>query len=211
LELTGHYVAYRKLVSPSRQPLLPGEAFRLYAIASSYPHNLANEVALEPVQDGVYDCRRGSNVIRVIVAGQLARAAHNAPLHLFSARAEGVGYGVRHYRQRSTDTSTLLQQLFYGYEREGTLMPYTMQDFRRDFAKERFKELSTQERLEWLALLSARERRELLAGLPVAQQREFLAGLPAEQRRELLSGLPVDEFLEMIPRKDIEKFLKRRK
>src|SRR5947207_1123186 len=83
MELTGHYVNYRKQVSAARQQQLPAEAFRLYAISSSYPHNLANEVPLEQLQDGVYDCRRGTNAIRIIVAGQLPQAAHNAPLHLF--------------------------------------------------------------------------------------------------------------------------------
>src|SRR5262245_55313839 len=43
-ELTGHYVNYRKQVSPSFQDLLPEEAFRLYAICARYPHNLAGQV-----------------------------------------------------------------------------------------------------------------------------------------------------------------------
>src|SRR5262245_23148586 len=61
MELTGHYVNYRKQVSAARQQLLPAEVFRLYAVCSSYPHNLAHEVALARLGEGVYDCRRGSN------------------------------------------------------------------------------------------------------------------------------------------------------
>jgi hypothetical protein len=210
MELTGHYVNYRKQVSPPAQ-LLPAAAFRLYAISSSYPHNLANEVALQPLREGVYDCRRGSNQIRVIVAGKLSRAAHNAPLHLFSASVEQIGYGARHYQQRSPNTSTVLQQLFQGYDREGVVMPYTMQDFQRDYAKEHFKDLTTQERLECLGRLSAAERRELLAGLPLAERRGLLAELPVAERRKLLASLPAEELLELLPRKAIEQFLKRRK
>jgi hypothetical protein len=199
MELTGHFVNYRKQVSPARRPLLPLEAFRLYAVCSSYPHNLANEVRLEPVQAGVYDCRRGTNVIRVMVGGQLPPEPHNAPLHLFSASKAGVAYGARHYPQCSPDTSTVLQQLFRGYGREGVIMPYTMQDFRKDYAKEHFKDLTLE------------DQREVLAGLPAASRQAILAGFPATDRRALLAGLPVEDILQLLPRKDIEKFLKRRK
>src|SRR5271170_309088 len=40
-ELTGHYVNYRKQVSPSMQDLLPEEQFRLYAVSARFPQNLA--------------------------------------------------------------------------------------------------------------------------------------------------------------------------
>ena len=40
-ELVGHYVAYRKLVSPSPSELLPEDRFRLYAVCARFPHNLS--------------------------------------------------------------------------------------------------------------------------------------------------------------------------
>jgi hypothetical protein len=85
-ELLGHYVAYRKLVSPSPSALLPEDGFRLYAVVARFPHNLAGHER----QAGVYDCRWGLDVVRVVVAGELPREAHNAPLHLFSASPELV-------------------------------------------------------------------------------------------------------------------------
>src|SRR6266851_5536922 len=51
-ELTGHYVNYRKQVSPSLKSLLPEEEFRLYAVCSRYPNNLAGVVDLKTVQTG---------------------------------------------------------------------------------------------------------------------------------------------------------------
>src|SRR5262249_33482605 len=122
-ELTGHYVNYRKQLGPEKGPLLPEGDFRLYAVCSRYPHNLANEGPWERLQEGVYRCRRGTDVIRVVVAGQLPKAEHNAMLHLFSASAERVAYGAGSYRQRSEQTSTLLDRLFEGYQREGIAMP----------------------------------------------------------------------------------------
>jgi len=147
-ELTGHYVNYRKQVSPSLKSLLPEEQFRLYAVCSRYPHNLASAIDLMTARAGVYDCRRGTDVIRIIVAHELPRTDNNALLHLLSASPDQVRYGAEHYEQHSPDTSTLLAQLFEGYEREGLAMPYTMQDFRRDYVKEHLKHLTLEERLQ---------------------------------------------------------------
>ena len=67
-ELVGHYVAYRKLVSPSPSVLLPEDRFRLYAVCARSPHNLSQQVPWQERQAGVYDCRWGLDVVRVIVA-----------------------------------------------------------------------------------------------------------------------------------------------
>jgi hypothetical protein len=158
-ELTGHYVKYRRKLTERGDPLLPEEVFRLYAVCARFPHNLAQLVPWEQLQEGVYQVQRGTDRFRVIVTGQLPQTDHNAPLHLFSAAPEQVRYGAQHYRQRSEDTSTLLNQLFQGYEREGLTMPYTMEDFRRDFRKQFIKELTPEERLEGL---SPEETKQLL-------------------------------------------------
>jgi hypothetical protein len=178
-ELTGHYVNYRKQVSPSLDDLLPEDEFRLYAVCARYPQGLAEQVAWAPVQPGVYDCRRGTDVIRVVVLGQLPRSEHNAILHLFSASQEQVRYGVEHYRQRSDETSSLLYRLFEQYRKEGVDMPYTMEDFVRDFTKEHLKDLTPQERLKGLS------------------PEERLQGLSLEER---LQGLSPEEIAAILKR-----------
>jgi hypothetical protein len=92
-ELAAHYVAYRKLVSPKLSALLPEAQFRLYAVCARYPHQLSSQIPWREHQAGVYDCGWGTDMIRVIVAGELPREAHNAPLHLFSASADLVTFG----------------------------------------------------------------------------------------------------------------------
>ena len=149
-ELTGHYVNYRKQVGRGDEPLLPESAFRLYAVCSRFPHNLAQLVPWEMLRPGVYDCRRGTDCIRVVAESQLPLSEHNAPLHLFSASPERVRFGRQHSRQRSPNTSTLILQLFKGYQEEGVVMPYTMENFQRDYAMEHFKDLTLQEQLEVL-------------------------------------------------------------
>jgi hypothetical protein len=123
-------VAYRKLVSPSPSDLLPDEQFRLYAVAARFPHNLSGQVPWQRLQAGVYDCRWGTDTIRVIVAGELPREPQNAPLHLFSASPELVSFGQSVYRRRTADTSLLLRQLFERFQKEGFTMTYTMEGVR---------------------------------------------------------------------------------
>jgi hypothetical protein len=130
-ELLGHYVAYRKLVSPSPARLLAEERFRLYAICARFPHNLAGQVPWQRRQAGVYDCQWDLDTVRVIVAGELPREAHNAPLHLFSASPGLVAFGRSVYQPRSATTSALLKELFRTFREEGWAV-YTMEDFRRD-------------------------------------------------------------------------------
>ena len=159
-ELTGHYVNYRKQVSPSFEKLLPEGQFRLYAVCSRFPQTLAASADWQPLQEGVFEYRRGTDAIRVVVLRQLPDAEHNAVLHLLSALPEKVRYGASHYQQHSTQTSTVLDQLFQGYRREGVDMPYTMEDFQREYRAARFKELTKEERLELIKQMSLDERIE---------------------------------------------------
>lgn len=185
-ELSGLDVAYRKLVSPSPSRLLPDDQFGLYAVCARFPHNLAGQVPWQRVRAGVYDCRWGTDTVRVLVAGELPREPHNAPLHLFSAAPALVGFAGAAYRRRSEYTSRLLAQLFERLRGEGLTMTYTMEDFNRQFIKEHFAKLTPEEQREALERLSPENRRELLqALLPEGP----LAGLSREQIRQLLEQL----------------------
>ena len=95
-------------------------------------------------------------------------------LHLFSAAPELVGYASGAYRQRSENTSALLRQLFERFRGEGLTMPFTMEDFQRQYVKEHFHELTPE------------EQREVLRSLP---PEELLGVLSAEQIRQYLDRL----------------------
>jgi hypothetical protein len=122
-------------------------------------------------------------VVRVIVAGELAREPHNAPLHLFSASAELLAFGRGTYQPRSEETSLVLRQLFARLQGEGVVMSFTMEDFIHQYIKEHFKELTPEERKEALQTLPPEER------LAALSAEERLAGLPAEQIRQYLEQL----------------------
>jgi hypothetical protein len=184
-ELIAFDVAYRKLVSPSPSLLLPDDQFGLYAVTARFPHNLSGQVPWQQVQAGVYDCGWGIDTIRVLVAGELPREPHNAPLHLFSTSPELTAYARSAYRRRSPNTSALLNQLFDMLEREGFAM-WTMEDFQRQYAKEHFAQLTPEEQREALRALSPEKQQEFLEGLPPERR---LAGLSPEQIRAYLDRL----------------------
>lgn len=185
-ELIGHYVAYRKLVSATPSELLPEDHFRLYAVCARYPHNLSLQVPWRERQVGVYDCQWGTDIVRVLVAGELPREEHNAPLHLFSASPELVGFGQGVYRQRSQETSRLLRQLLHTYQGD-FLMAFTWADFERWYIKDHFRVLRPEEQRDALEQLSPEQRRELFQLLPAEER---LAGLTAEEIRQYLDQQP---------------------
>jgi hypothetical protein len=116
----------------------------------------------------------------VVVAGELPREPHNAPLHLFSASPELVGFGGRAYRRRSESASLLLDQLYGRFHGEGLDVGYTMKDFELDYMKEHLPKLP-REKLE--AVLRTLPAKALLAALP---PEELLAALPVEEIRRYL-------------------------
>jgi hypothetical protein len=187
-ELTGHYVNFLKQVSPSMQDLLPEAMFRLYAVSARFPRDLSRQVPWTEVQQGVYECRRGTDLIRVLVAGELPQTENNALLHLFSAAPEQARYGAAHYKFRTDDSGTLLGRLFAMYRKEGLDMPYTIEDFRHDYVKEHLKDLTPEERLKDLT------PEELLAAVPVEKR---LEGLSLEDR---LAGLSAEEIAAFLKR-----------
>lgn len=173
-ELLGHYVNYRKQLSNRGQPLLPEDQFRLLAVCVRYPQQLATQIPLEQVQAGVYQARHFSGMVRLVVVHQLPQTEHNALLHLFSARQEAIDYGRRHYRPQSPMTSQFLGQLWGQYRQEGLVMPYTVEDFRREVIEDLLKDPEVM--------------RLMLQKVP---SEEKLKGLTAEER---LKGLTREEL-----------------
>jgi len=151
-ELTGHYVNYRKQISPSFDRLLPEDQFQLYGISTRYPQKIASQLCLTEVQQGVYDIDRGSDRIRLIVLNEIPHAEHNAVWHLFSGIPEEVEFAAREYRGRTKEISTVLNRLFENYQLEGMAMSYTMEDFQKDYVREHLGVLSVDDRLKGIPL-----------------------------------------------------------
>ena len=84
--------------------------------------------------------------------------------------------------------SSVVVKLLGIYEGEGRNMPYTIEDFDRDFAKE---------------FLSRRTPEELLSSLTVEDR---LRGMPAEDR---LRGLPAEDRLKGLSPDEIRRLLEK--
>lgn len=194
-ELVGHYVNYRKQSSQSMQSLDPEEDYKLFAICARFPNNLAQQGVLRAIQDGVYEIQWLTLRIRIIVIHQLPLEERNAMLLVFSAREESLRYGREHHKQYSSETSTVLNELFRFYIEDPT-MNEKLKEFARESRQKLLKSLSLEERLEGLSaeeLLKRFPTEELLKGLPAEER---LKGLPAEER---LKGLSPEEVVRAIP------------
>lgn len=151
-ELIGHYVNYRKQVSPSLNQLLPQSQFQLYGASTRYPQKLSRQVTLQPVTQGVYELNWGTDKIRMIVLSEINQGEHNAVLKLFSAKPDIVRQARNEYRMRQPDMSTIVEQLFENYQQEHIDMAYTQQDFKRDYVLDHLNLLSPDEVLKHYSL-----------------------------------------------------------
>lgn len=176
-ELIGHYVNYRKQVSPSSDRLLPEERFRVYAVCTRAPQKFQQEHALQNLQTGVYSIQWGTHPVRVIVLSEIPPTPNNAVWDLFSGVPRIVQYGAAHYHWHRGDHSTITNQLYATYAEEGLIMPYTYTDYYRDYTQEILADL-----------LQAVSPEELLKNISLDDR---LKGLSAEER---LKGLTPEEI-----------------
>jgi hypothetical protein len=214
-ELIGHYVNYRKILDGSRQT--KNDDIRLYAISTRWPGALLSLTSATEVKPGVWDIRVLSLDIRVLVLSRLPLAQRNAVLAFFSFNAEKVQFAMEHYHLRMEDGSTVINQLLNNYSLEGIAMPYTMEQFRKDYVKAHLPELNPDEVLSMftpedrLKGLAAKDR---LKGLAPEDRLEGLApkdrlkGLAPEDR---LEGLAPKDRLKGLAPEEIEAYLKKLK
>ncbi|MFO1421594.1 MAG: hypothetical protein U1F59_11795 [Candidatus Competibacteraceae bacterium] len=192
-ELIGHYVNYRKLISP-KSGLVPESDFQLYAVATCQPQGLERDATLQPTaRPGIYDVKWCLPTIRLIVLNAIEQHPRNAPWELFSTRRDRIRHGATHYHPRRKDTWELLRCLYLVHILEDPTMAYTMEEFVRE-ARQRF-----------LQELTLEEQRAIVDRLP---PEERLRGLKPEER---LRGLEVEERLRGLGPEElrqIEEYLK---
>jgi hypothetical protein len=87
---------------------------------------------------------------------------------------------------QDTALYNILHELKRNYLLEGVEMPYTIEDYKREVARDLLAEMSAEEVLEYV------NHRKLLEGMPA---RERLEGMPARERLEGLSRAEIEEYL----------------
>jgi len=197
-ELTGHYVNYRKQVSPSLNDLLPTDRFQLYGVSTRFPQKLANQVQMEGIQPGVYEVVWGTHPIRVMVLNEIPEGEQNALWNLFSAVREKVVSAAAHYRQDASDLSSIINDLFENYQLEGLVMPYTMEDYQRDVARRYLDQMSMEERLKGLSIDDILRRFPADDILQRFSADEILQRFSADERLKGLSPAEIRTYLETL-------------
>jgi hypothetical protein len=192
-ELFAGFVNYRKQVSPRSNRPVDRDQFRVLAICARFPLTLSKELPLTQVSAGVYESKYGVTTIRMVVASQLPLTANNAILHLFSASGEVLRYGMENYGPVNPDRSSLVRELFKGYELEGFEMPMTLEEF---------IERSNGRYLEETPAAEILKHKPAEEFLRVISPEERVKGLAPEER---VKGLSVEELLAVLSAEDQEK------
>ena len=155
---------YRKVIG--RREKGNGEDIRLYAVSTRYPVKLLAGVSTKKVVQGVYEIQILSRKIRIIVLSRLPLSQRNAVLAFFSFDPESVKFALENYKWNKNDSSTVINQLLEKYSLEGIAMPYTMEQFQKDYIKAHIGVLDPEE------ILSKFKAEDRLKGLR-AEEIEF--------------------------------------
>jgi hypothetical protein len=178
-ELIGHYVSYRKLVSPSTTDLLPEEQFQLFGVTARFPEGLAKQIELKPIRDGVYDCVWGVTRVRLIVIRELPGEPKNVPLHLFSPNLAQRWAANAKYCEKDPRASTLIRKLLIEMGKEDeSMLPPKLQEFFRDMKRKTIEELTPEEFREFVL------------------KSQGFRDLPAEERVKDLSDEELEKIME---------------
>lgn len=194
----GHYVNYRKQISP-RGRLSDPENFRVYAVSTKYPKKLSQQIGFTEISPGVYEVKWGIRNVRIIVLSRIPKTERNAVWLMYSAVPEKVGFGAGHYAW-NIPVSTVINQLFSKYREGGIEMAYTVEDYHRDLKKEAMEYMTPEDLAELM------QKFGLDKVLKTYNPEEILKGLKPEER---LKGLKPEERLKGLKPEKIEAYLKK--
>ena len=87
-----------------------------------------------------------------------------------------------HHRLRTEQTKMIIDHMIWMHQQEGRDMGYTMEDFRHEYVKVHFKELTAEERQEAFKELTAKEILEAMTSRQRAQiRRKLLAEIKSKR------------------------------
>ena len=189
----------------------------MYAVSTRRPDGLLSITGATETKPGVWDLRVLSRDIRILVLSGLPLAQRNAVLAFFTFDAEKVRFALNHYQWQMEDGSTVINQLLDKYSLEGIDMPYTMEQFRKEYVKAHLGELDPEEVLSRFApedRLKGLEPEDRLKGL---EPEDRLKGLEPEDRlkglepEEVFASFDPEDRLRGLDPKEIEAYLKKLK
>jgi hypothetical protein len=187
LELGGHYVNYRKQVSPNLEHLLAADQFRLYGVTTHHPAQIIRIFNPQRIKAGVYELQWEDVCIRLIVLSQIPEGDYNYLWRLFSARPKMVEEARTHYdtHYKDSDHSILMQQLYEFYLKENLPMTYTRKQFEEDFVISHIKGISPEKILKQYSPEQVLKQYSPEQVLKLYSPEEMLKGLSPEQLKQM--------------------------
>ena len=205
-ELIGHYVNYCKVLG--RDSRRKADDIRLYAVSTRRPDTVLALPGVTKVKPGVYDLRVLSREIRILVLRETPTEQRNAILSLFSFDPEKVKFAMDHYHWQQEDGSTVINQLLEQYALEGVAMPYTMEQFRKDYIKAHLGEMDPD---EVLSMFDPEARLKGLDPKDVLSRYDPEARLKGLDPKDVLSRYDPETRLKGLDPEKIEAYLKKLK
>jgi len=147
-ELIGHYVNYRKQISSTSKGLIPESEFQLFAVSVRSPQKLRQEFDLTVVKPGVWHLKWGHKIIKILIPSEMPELSQNALWDIFSHSKTRVEHGLSTYHWNLEQSRSLLNQFSEYYQIKGDLMPYTLDDFTKEYVQDHLHVLSPEEALK---------------------------------------------------------------
>jgi len=195
-ELTGYYVLFRKIMSEDEK-LIPVEDFKLIGVSTRFPRKLSKEENdFKKIKDGVYQIKRGEHFITIIVLSIIPKEKRNAIWNLFSNNEDHIAYGLEHYGWKRNDLRDFVTRKHeQKLSEEGIIMPYTVEQFKKDVISDLLSELTIEDVLKNYRpedVFKNYRPEERLRGL---KAKDVLKNYRPEER---LRGLKIEEIKEYL-------------
>jgi hypothetical protein len=185
---------------------------RLIAVATQRPNWLSSSHAI--LAPGVWEVDFLGLALRVIVPRNVEFIPRNSLWHLLSGDPQRVEYGLQHYQMRDASLYNILNELKRNYSLEGIEMPYTIEDYKREVARELLVEMSPEEVLEYVNHRKLLEKMSAEEVLEYVNHRKLLEKMSAEEvleyvnQRKLLEGMSARDRLDGLSPDEIEEYLR---
>lgn len=176
-ELVSNAVLYAKQEwkKKSSKAIKSIHTMRLIAVATHRPAWLDGATVQSTALSGIYEVEFLGLTIR-----ETERMPRNSLWRLLSGDGDLVSFGIKHYQMHDAALYNILNELKRNYAMEGIEMPYTIEDYKREAAR------------ELLGRMSPKEVLEIVPG------RELLQSMSAEERLEGMSREEIEAYLEQL-------------
>ncbi len=186
LELGGHGVALAKLHDKDNWQSYLDEKLNMFALTTRQPATgTMAKLLKKTAKNALYQIDLVGFRVIVIVLSKAPKSKRNAIWNLFSGRPKLMQFGARNYRWKTRPILGIFKKLYQKFQLEGIEMPYTIEDFVKEYYSEEIKEMPQEERLKWIAEIPEEER---LKGI---SEEKRLKGIATEKR---LKGISAEEL-----------------